>query len=146
MFKLGWEVAIATQLTDAQKEVIDGKNFAHVATHFPSGSVQVNPVWIDRDGDTIRINSAEGRAKVKNLRADPRVTVEVNDHANPYNYVEIRGRAVEITHEGADEHIDALAQKYMGVDTYPMRAEGEQRVIIVIEPEKVFGTAGAGGD
>lgn len=130
---------MTVQLNDAQKAVIDGKNFAHVATYFPSGTVQVNPVWIDRDGDRIRINSAEGRAKVNNLRADPRITIEVNDHANPYNYVEIRGRAVELTHEGADAHIDALAKKYMDADTYPLRKEGEVRVTIVIEPEKVFG-------
>ena len=126
-------------LTDAQKAVIDGKNFAHVATHFPNGSVQVNPVWIDRDGDTVRINSAEGPAKVKNLRSDPRITIEVNEHENPYNYVEIRGRAVSFDTEGADAHIDALANKYMGVETYPMRQEGEVRVLITIEADKVLG-------
>ncbi|MFT4049884.1 MAG: PPOX class F420-dependent oxidoreductase [Solirubrobacterales bacterium] len=126
-------------LTDAQKAVIDGKNFAHVATHFPNGTVQVNPVWIDRDGDTVQINSAEGRAKVENLRNDPRITIEVSDHANPYNYVEIRGRAVEFTNDGADDHIDALAKKYMGVDTYPLRQDGEVRVTIKIEADKALG-------
>lgn len=129
-------------LTDAQKKLIDGKNFAHVATIFPSGRVQVNPVWIDRDDDRVVINSAEGRAKVKNLAADPRVTIEISDHENPYQYVEIRGRVVEITHEGADEHIDALAKKYMGVDEYPLRQPGEVRVKIVIEVEKALGSAG----
>lgn len=130
---------MAVELTDAQKAVIDGKNFAHVATYFPNGTVQVNPVWIDRDGDTIKINSAEGRAKVKNLREDSRITLEVNNHENPYEYVEIRGRAIELTHEGADDHIDALAKKYMGVDSYPLRKEGEVRVTIKIEAEKVLG-------
>jgi PPOX class probable F420-dependent enzyme len=130
---------MAVELTEAQKAVIDGKNFAHVATYFPNGTVQVNPVWVDRDGDTLLINSAEGRAKVKNLRADPRITLEVNNHDNPYEYVEIRGRAVELTHDGADDHIDALAKKYMDADSYPLRKEGEVRVTIRIEAEKILG-------
>lgn len=134
---------MTVQLTDAQKAVIDGKNFAHVATYFPNGTVQVNPVWVDRDGDTVQINSAEGRAKVVNLRNDPRITIEINNHENPYEYVEIRGRAVELIHEGADDHIDALAKKYMGVDSYPLRKEGEQRVTIKIEAERVLPQAPA---
>lgn len=131
---------MSTTLTDAQKALIDGKNFAHVATYFPNGTVQVNPVWVDRDGDTLRINSAEGRAKVKNLRRDPRITIEINNHENPYQYLEIRGRASELTNEGADDHIDALAKKYMGVDSYPLRKEGEVRVTIVIDAEKISGS------
>lgn len=134
---------MATELSNTQKSLIEGKNFAHVATYFANGTVQVNPVWISLEGDRIAINSAEGRAKVKNLRANPGITIEVNNHENPYEYVEIRGRAVEITHDGADEHIDALAKKYMGVDTYPLRKEGEVRVKILIEPEKVLGSTPA---
>jgi len=135
-------------LTDAQKSVIEGKNFAHVATYFPNGTVQVNPVWVNVEGDRVLINSAEGRAKVKNLRANPNITLEINNHDNPYEYVEIRGKVIEMTHDGADDHIDALAKKYMGVDSYPLRKEGEVRVKIVIEPEKVLGnaTASGGGD
>ncbi len=129
-------------LNDAQKKLIDAKNFAHVATHFPNGRVQVNPVWIDRDGEHLLINSAEGRAKVRNLEADPRITLEVSNHENPYEYVEIRGRVVEMTRDGADQHIDALAKKYMGVDEYPLRQPGEVRVKIVIEVEKALGSAG----
>lgn len=130
-----------TPLSDAQKALIDGKNFAHVATRFPGGEVQVNPVWVDRDGDTVIINSAEGRAKVKNLAADPRVTIEISNHENPYEYVELRGRVAEMTHDGADDHIDALAKKYMDLDEYPLRQEGEVRVKILIEVEKVRGRA-----
>lgn len=133
---------MSNQLNDAQKALIDGKNFAHVATRFPSGSIQVNPVWVDRDRETILINSADHRAKVKNLRADPKITLEVSNGENPYQYVEIRGRVKEITEDGADEHIDALAKKYMGVESYPMRQEGEVRVKIAIEVEKVFGYSG----
>jgi PPOX class probable F420-dependent enzyme len=137
---------MAPELTDAQKAVIDGKNFAHVATYFPNGTVQVTPVWVDRDGDSVRINSAEGRAKVVNLREDPRITVEINNHDNPYEYVEVRGRAVELKHEGADDHIDALAKKYLNADSYPYRRDDEQRVTIVIEADKVLGNATASAD
>lgn len=132
---------MAVTLSDAQKALIDGKNFAHVGTHFANGEVQINPVWVDRDGDDVLINSAEGRAKVKNLAADPRITLEISDHENPYDYIELRGRVKAIEHEGADEHIDALAKKYMDVDSYPMRQEGEVRVKIVIDVEKVRGRA-----
>lgn len=128
--------------TEAQLKIIDAKNFAHLATLFADGSPQVTPVWVDHKDGILRINSAEGRAKVNNLRRDPRVAVEVNNSENPYEYVEIRGRVVEMLHEGADDHIDALAKKYMDVDSYPFRAEGEQRVTIVIEPERISGNSG----
>ncbi|MBI2691849.1 MAG: PPOX class F420-dependent oxidoreductase [Solirubrobacterales bacterium] len=127
--------------SDEQKSILDSPNFAHVATLFRDGTPQVNPVWVDRDGDLVRINSAEGRAKVRNLRADPRITIEVSNSENPYRYVEVRGKVVEFTHEGADDHIDALAKKYMDVDSYPLRKADEQRVTIVIQPEKIVGSS-----
>jgi len=127
--------------SEEQMAILDSPNFAHVATYFKDGSVQVNPVWVDRDGDQVRINSAEGRAKVRNLRNDPRVTIEVSNSENPYRYVEVRGKVVEFTHDGADAHIDALAKKYMGVDVYPMHTPEEQRVTIVIEPDKITGSS-----
>ncbi len=126
-----------TQFSDDAKALINQKNFAHLATLMPDGTPQVTPVWIDIDGDTLRINSAEGRLKVTNLRRDPRVGVEVSDAANPYAYVSVRGRVTEMTHEGADQHIDSLAKKYMDVDSYPLRTPDEKRVIITIEPERV---------
>jgi PPOX class probable F420-dependent enzyme len=127
--------------SDEQKAILDDPNFAHVATLFKDGTPQVNPVWVDRDGDRVRINSAEGRAKVVNLRSDPRITIEVSNRENPYRYVEIRGKVVEFTHEGADEHIDALAKKYMGVDSYPNRTADEQRVTIIVAPDKIGGSS-----
>jgi len=81
------------------------------------------------------LNSAEGRSWVRNLERDPRVTLTVQNMENPYEYVEIRGRVAERTHDGADEHIDALAEKYLGIAEYPNRQPGEQRVIIRVEPE-----------
>lgn len=128
--------------TENQLRIIEAKNFAHLATLFADGSPQVTPVWVDHKDGMLRINSAEGRAKVDNLRRDPRVAIEINNSDNPYEYVEVRGRVVELVHEGADAHIDSLAKKYMGVDSYPFRAEGEQRVTIVIEPQKISGNSG----
>jgi PPOX class probable F420-dependent enzyme len=118
--------------------LLKGKNFANVATLRSDGSVQVAPVWVDiEDGQPV-VNSAEGRAWPRNLERDPRVTLTVQNMENPYEYVEIRGKVAERTHDGADEHIDSLAKKYMGLDSYPLRRPGEQRVIIRVAPEHVY--------
>jgi PPOX class probable F420-dependent enzyme len=119
------------------EELLNGKNFADVATLRSDGSIHTTPVWVDiQDGKPV-LNSAEGRAWPRNLERDPRVTLTVQNMENPYEYVSIRGRVAERTHEGADEHIDALAKKYLGVDTYPYRQPAEQRIIIKVEPEHV---------
>jgi PPOX class probable F420-dependent enzyme len=111
--------------------------FGHLATLMPDGSPQVTPVWIDFDGTHVLVNSARGRQKDLNMRRDPRVAIEVSDPENPYRYVQIRGRVVEITEEGADEHIDRLAKKYRGLERYPYRAPGEVRVLYKILPQRV---------
>ncbi len=118
-------------------ELLEDKNFANVSTLRADGSVHTVPVWVDvQDGRPV-LNTAEGRAWPRNLERDPRVTLTVQNMQNPYEYLEVRGRVGERTHEGADEHIDQLAHKYMGVDEYPLRKPGEQRVIIRVEPEHV---------
>ncbi len=113
----------------------DKKAFAHVATLMPDGSPQVTPVWVDYDGTHVILNSARGRQKDKNLRRSRNVALSIQDPGNPYRYLEVRGPVVEITEEGADEHIDKMAKKYMGVDRYPGRGPGEVRVIYKIEPQ-----------
>ena len=82
-------------------------------------------------------NTAKGRQKDRNIRRDPRVSLSILDPDNPYRYLEVRGRVIEITEEGADEHIDKLAKKYLGVDIYPYRQPGEVRLILKIVPERV---------
>jgi PPOX class probable F420-dependent enzyme len=104
----------------------------------PDGRPQVTPVWVDYDGEHIVFNSAKGRQKDRNVRRDPRVSLAVIDPENPYRYLEIRGKVVEITEQGADAHIDKLAKKYTGKDVYPNRRAGEVRVIYRIMPEKIF--------
>ena len=127
-----------TTLSDnARKMLGEGKNFATIATLNPDGSPHVTMVWIDTDGEHVIFNTAEGRVKTNNMRRDAHVAVSVTSADNPYDGVTIRGRVVEMTHDGANEHIDKLAKKYMGVDEYPGRAQSpdEQRVIIKISPD-----------
>jgi PPOX class probable F420-dependent enzyme len=111
--------------------------FASLATVMPDGSPQVTPVWVDYDGKHVLFNSALGRVKDKNVRRDPRVSLAIQDPENPYRYVEVRGRVVEITQDGADEHINKLSQKYLGKPVYPFRQSAEVRVLYKIEPEHV---------
>ncbi|MBF6600737.1 MAG: PPOX class F420-dependent oxidoreductase [Dehalococcoidia bacterium] len=125
---------MAITLTEKQRKLLtEGKNFAHVATIMPDGSPQVTPVWVDFDGRHILFNTEEKRVKLRNLRRDPRVTLSVLDMGNPYDFVEFRGRVVEMTTEGADAHIDAMAKKYLGQETYPFSRPGDVRVIVKIE-------------
>ena len=115
------------------------KAFANLATVMPNGSPQVTPVWFDFDGKYIRVNSARGRVKDKNMRRDPRVALSILDPDNSYRYLSIRGRVIKITETGAVEHINALAKKYRGMDIYRSPRPDEVRVIYVIEPRRVAG-------
>lgn len=124
-------------LSDQERELFEEPNFVHVATLDEDGFPHASPVWVSLDGDDILINSAEGREKVDHVRRDDRIGLSVHRQENPYHNVSVRGRVVEVTHEGADAHIDALAKKYLGEDTYPYRQPDEQRVIIRIRPERV---------
>jgi PPOX class probable F420-dependent enzyme len=111
--------------------------FANLATLNPDGSPQVTPVWVDFDGTNLVVNTARGRMKDRNLQRDPRVAVSIADPENPYRYMGVQGRVIEMTESGADAHIDKMAKKYLGKDKYPFRAPGEVRVIVKIAPEKV---------
>ena len=111
--------------------------FAHLATVMADGSPQVTPVWCSFDGTRIWINSARGRLKDKNMRRNKQVALSIQDPDNAYRYLAIQGEVTEITENGADAHIDALAKKYLGKDHYPYGAPGEVRVIYKIRPEKV---------
>ena len=119
------------------RDLLTKKAFAHLATIMPDGSPQVTPVWIDFDGGHVRINSAKGRIKDKNMRRNGRVALAIQDPDNPYRYLAVRGRVEEITEAGADAHIDSLTKKYLGQDRYPHRQPGEVRVIYRIRPERV---------
>lgn len=129
-------------LTDKDRQVFEGKNFAHLVTLMRDGSPHVSPVWVDVDGDTILVNAAEGRVKTNNIRRDPRVAISIYDEKDPYrSVVLVRGVVKEVTHDGADDHIDKMAKKYIGKDRYPWRSPDEQRVLFKIVPEHVVHAA-----
>lgn len=115
------------------------KALASMATLMPDGRPQVTPVWCDFDGQNVLINTAVGRVKDRNLQRDGRVSLAIIDPDNPYRYLEVRGTVIERTEKGADAHIDRMAKKYLGVDTYPGRQPGEVRVLYRIKPERFSG-------
>jgi PPOX class probable F420-dependent enzyme len=108
-----------------------------LATLLPDGQPHVTPVWCDFDGTYIRVNTAVGRQKHRDMVERPRATVLAIDPDNPYRYLEMRGLVARISTEGADAHIDELARKYLGVERYPNHRPDEVRVICYIEPRKV---------
>ncbi len=118
------------------RNLLDNPNHAVVSTVNPDGSILSTVVWISADDGTLAVNSATGRRWPTNLSRDPRITVLVIEEGNPHNYVEIRGTATGST-DGADKHIDRLAKKYIGQDTYPFRAPGEQRIKFVVSPDRI---------
>lgn len=128
---------MSTTITGRAEELLRAKNFCNVSTLQPDGSIHAAPVWVDvRDG-LAELNTALGRVWPSNLERDPRVTLTVLNHANPYEYVSIRGQVAEWSTEGADEHIDALAKKYLEQESYPFRVAGETRVIIRVAADDV---------
>lgn len=129
---------LSAKLNAKAVRLIDGKNFAFLATIMPDGAPHVAPVWIDREGDTILVNTAMGRVKQRNVTRESRVALSVADQNNMYDKIVIRGRVTSQTLEGANMHIDKLAKKYIGKDKYPSRAPGEKRVIIKIEPTQIL--------
>lgn len=113
------------------------KAFADLATVMPDGSPQVTPVWFDYTNGLIRVNSAKGRTKVRNMKEGARVALAIMDPDNPYRYMQVRGKVTRVTEEGASAHIDSLAKKYIGKDKYPWSRPGEVRVTIEITPNAV---------
>jgi PPOX class probable F420-dependent enzyme len=127
-----------TDKTQAAIDLCRTKALAYIATSDENGQPQVSPVWVDVIDGKPAFNTAAGRAKERNLRRDPRVSLAIADPEDPYTYAEVQGTAT-LTEEGADEFIDALAKKYLDEDSYPFRTPDEQRVTVVIEPAKIFG-------
>jgi hypothetical protein len=110
---------------------------ANLATIMPDGTPQVTPVWFDYSNGKVRVNSAKGRVKTRNMREGAPVALSILDPENPYRYIQIRGRVGRATEDGASAHIDSLAKKYLGKDKYPYSQPGEVRVLFEIEPAAV---------
>ncbi len=128
---------MAQPIPQAFRDLLQKPAFASLATVMPDGTPQVSPVWCDFDGQNIIVNTAKGRVKDRNMRRNPNVALSIMDPQNPYRYMGIRGRVVDITESGADQHIDKMAKKYLNMDKYPNRAPGEVRVLYKIVPERI---------
>ncbi len=113
------------------------KAFANLATVMPDGSPQVTPVWFDYTNGKIRVNSAKGRVKTRNMTEGAPVALSIVDPDNAYRYIQIRGKVANVTENGASDHIDRLAKKYLGKDKYPFSRPGEVRVMFEIEPAAI---------
>nr|MBA3414254.1 PPOX class F420-dependent oxidoreductase [Chloroflexia bacterium] len=130
----------ADKLSPGAVALLQEPQLAHFTTLMTDGDPQTTPVWVDvdADGGHVLINTAAGRVKTDNIERDPRVSVSVVDKGNDWRYALVRGKVVEQRTEGADAHIDALAKKYLGQDSYPFRNPAETRVILVIKPDNVI--------
>jgi len=128
---------MADVLSEKARALISRPVLASLATLNPDGSPQITPLWVDLDGDDVVFNTAQGRKKARNLERDSRVAVTVIDPDDQYNVVAFQGTVSDVTTEGADAHIDAMAKKYLGVDTYPMRREGEVRVRVTVRTDRI---------
>jgi PPOX class probable F420-dependent enzyme len=127
---------MATLQDPGVQQLLADPNYATIATFNPDGAIHSTVIWISAEDGTVAVNSAVGRVWPSNLNRDPRVTVVVQEANNPYHFVEIRGTATG-TRDGADEHINALAKKYIGQDEYPFRQPGEERVKFTIQPDRI---------
>jgi PPOX class probable F420-dependent enzyme len=131
-------VKLTKKLSERVIKLIDGKNFAFLATILPDGSPHVTPMWVDHEGDIVLMNTAIGRMKQRNITRDPRVSVTIVDSNNPYDRTIIHGRVLSQTEQGADAHIDKLAKKYTGANKYEKASPAEKRIIIKIEPLQIL--------
>ena len=128
---------MAETIPEQYRDLFAKKAFAYLGTVMSDGSPQVTPVWCDLDGTYIRVNTAKGRVKDRNMRRNKKVAMTISDPENSYRYLAVRGEVAQITEQGADAHIDLLTKKYLGKEKYPYRQPGEVRVLYKIRPEKI---------
>jgi PPOX class probable F420-dependent enzyme len=118
--------------------LVEAKNFAFIGTVGKDGYPHVTPVWVDHDGQHILVNTTTNRVKTRNIKGNPKVSVAIVDWSNPYDKVVVKGTVVDLIENGAEQHIDKLAKKYLGQDRYPWHNPKEKRVILKIKPEKII--------
>ncbi|HXW36006.1 MAG TPA: PPOX class F420-dependent oxidoreductase [Acidimicrobiales bacterium] len=128
---------MAAQFNKGAIALIERPVLGNLATVGSDGHPHVTPVWIDHDGDDVIFNTAEGRVKAKDVHRNPKVAMSIVAPEDPYLVVAFQGTVVDITTDGADAHIDALAKKYLGLDEYPLRTDGEVRIKVRIRPDRV---------
>jgi PPOX class probable F420-dependent enzyme len=134
---------MSEQIPQSHRDLLEKPVYAVLTTLMPDGQPQSTVVWCDLDGDTVRVNTARGRQKERNMAARPKVSIITIDPNNPFRWIEVRGDVVEITEEGGEAHIDQLAQQYVGVQNYygdfapAEQRDQETRVICKIKPTRV---------
>jgi len=129
-------------IPESHVDIFEKESFAHFATVLPDGTPHVTPVWVDHDDrEYVLVNTARGRRKERNVRANPKVGVSVVDPDDPYRYVSVRGEA-ELTEEGAKAHIDELARRYFDVDEYPHHGEESGPRVLIRIPTEEISTSG----
>lgn len=125
------------QIPEHYFDLFHKRTIAHLATLMPDGSPHITPMWVDFDGTHILINTSQGYRKDQNMRQQSQVALDIVDPEDPYRWIAIRGRVVAVTTEGAVEHMNKLARRYLSQDTYPTRIPGEVRVLFKIKPEHI---------
>ncbi len=128
---------MATVIPTEFHDLLESNALANIATVGPKGEPQNSPVWFDWDGTHILFSQRKGRQKLQNLQREPRIAVSIVDPADPYRYLEVRGKVVRIDEDPESKFINKMTKKYINQDTYPYGQPGDERVVIVIEPEKV---------
>jgi PPOX class probable F420-dependent enzyme len=129
---------MSIELSESIKKVLADKAYGHVVTVNPDGSPQMTMVWVDVDGNDVLFNTGDGGVKVRNLRRDPRIVISVQDRNAPQTHAVFHGNAT-VTAEGADQHIDKLAKRFLGLDTYPWRTPGRERLIVRTKVGRIGG-------
>jgi hypothetical protein len=127
-----------TVIPESHKDLLESTALADVATIGPNGEPQVNPVWFGWDGSRLSFSQTTARQKLRNLHKDNRIALSIVDPLNPYRYLEIRGKVVDFVADPDKAFIDSMAKKYIGQDNYPWGTPEEQRVIVVVEPERTL--------
>lgn len=122
-------------IPDSHSDILRKAGFAHVATIGPRGEPQCTPVWYDWDGARLKVSQTTTRQKYRNLRREPRVALAITDPENPYRYLEVRGRLDRVETDEGNAFINAMAKKYMDLETYPYTSPDEQRIVLFVEPE-----------
>lgn len=117
------------------RDLLDSTALAHIATIGPQGEPQTSPVWFGWDGTNVRFSQTKTRQKYRNVQRDPHIALSIVDPANPYRYIEIRGTVTRIDDDADNAFINAMAKKYLDQDVYPFHQPGDERVVVVIEPE-----------
>lgn len=125
-------------IPESHKDLLESTALADVATIGPDGAPQVNPVWFGWDGAQLTFSQTTNRQKYRNLHKDNRISLSIVDPINPYRYMEIRGKVVEFIDDPEKAFIDSMAKKYLGQEKYPWGTPEEQRVVVVVEPERAL--------